>query len=68
MDLKTAIQLLAEDNKRTDEVDEFTWEVRAEVTHRDVQFWQSDGLSERLAEAYRTVLDADSDEVTTALQ
>lgn len=68
MDLKTAIRLIVEDNNRTDDVDGFTWEVRAEVTHRDVEFWLSDGLSSRMAEAYRTVLNASSDAVTAALR
>jgi hypothetical protein len=74
MDLKVAIQkITAEYNAhnipdgQTADPGEVAWEVRGALTTAELNSWQGE-VAPDVIEAYRLVLDATEDEVTSALR
>jgi hypothetical protein len=69
MDLKTAIQMIADNysvpEDQTADPGEVAWEVRGALTPQEIDAWPLKDPD--MVEAYRLVLTADSDEITKAL-
>jgi hypothetical protein len=70
MDLKTAIQKITDEyvvpEGHTADPGEVAWEVRGALTTAELASWRGKVDSD-VIEAYRVVLDASEDQVTTAL-